>query len=191
LVAKLMSLKICVILTSEDETSFDSLNSSIRANIPSVIRLKPYTSEQTLEILKVRAEEGLARGSYSEEILKKIADISKGNITLALNLLKLAALKAESEGKSSIEENDIPKISGNCSFKLSYDEGIIMSILKEFKTIPAGKLYEIYSKRTKYPKCERTFRSYMRRLCLKGFAKALGDKKGRVYEVVENVKGND
>jgi len=42
MVAKLMSLKICVILTSEDETSFDSLNSNIRANIPSVIRLKPY-----------------------------------------------------------------------------------------------------------------------------------------------------
>lgn len=31
----------------------------------------------------------------------------------------------------------------------------------------------------------------MRRLCLKGFVKAIGDKKGRVYEVIDNVKGND
>lgn len=190
LIAKFMSLRICVILTSEDESSFDSLNSSIRANIPSVIRLKPYTPSQTLDILKARAEEALARWSYSEGVLKRIANISKGNMTLALNLLKLAALNAEREGKSSIEENDIPEIPGNCSVKLSYDENVIMGILKEFKTIPAGKLYELYTKRTKYPKSERTFRSYMRRLCLKGLVKGLGDKKGRIYQVIENAKSN-
>jgi hypothetical protein len=30
----------------------------------------------------------------------------------------------------------------------------------------------------------------MESLCSKGLAKAIGDKRGRIYEVVEDVKGN-
>jgi hypothetical protein len=106
-------------------------------------------------------------------------------MTKAINALKVAALKAESEGKSSIEFRDIPEMPGNCPLKLGQDEKLLLKILKEFKSLPAGDLYELYTKRARYPKGERSFRSYMRRLCLKGLVRALGDKRGRIYEAVK------
>lgn len=182
LIAKLLRMGTCTILVSDSEESLALLTENIRSNI-SVIRIQPYSYEQTLEILKERAEKSLAKWSFSDIVLKKIAEKVKGNITLAINTLKISALNAQNKGKKSIEESDLPEIE-DCPVKLGFDEKILLRILKEWKSLPASRLYDFYMQNTKHPKSERAFRNYMQNLCSKGFVRAIGEKRGRVYEII-------
>jgi hypothetical protein len=83
----------------------------------------------------------------------------KGNIALAINALKVAALTAESKSKKAIEESDLP----------------------------ASRLYYFYVKSIRHPKSERSFRN-MESPYSNGFAKAIGEKRVRVYEIGEAVE---
>jgi len=190
LIARLMSLNLCVVLISDEEENFSLLNENVRSNIPSIIRLQPYTIEQSFDILRNRADKALAKWSYTDAIIKRIADKIKGNISLGVNALKAAALKAEAENKKAIEEADI-RINNDCPQKLSQDEKVLLKILEEWKSLPASRVYDFYIQNSRHPKGERSFRNYMESLCSKGLARAVGEKRGRVYEVVEDVEGND
>lgn len=186
LIARFMSIGLSVILISDNEESFASLGENIRSNIPSIVRLPEYTVDQSFDILKDRAEKALAKWTYTDAVIKKIAEKIKGNISLGINALKLAALKAENENKKAIEEADIPTINVNCpKEKLSRDEKTILNILKEWKSLPASRVYDFYVQNSRHPKGERSFRNYMENLCSKGFVKAIGEKRGRIYEIVE------
>ncbi|MBS7618974.1 AAA family ATPase, partial [Candidatus Bathyarchaeota archaeon] len=171
LIARLMSLNLCVVLISDNEETLSLLSESVRSNIPSIIRLQPYTIEQSFDILKDRAEKALAKGTYSDAIIKKIAEKIKGNIALGINALKVSALKAESENKKTIEEMDI-QINNDCPIKLNQDEKVLLKILSEWKSLPASRLYDFYIQSVRHPKSERSFRNYMESLCSKGLVKA-------------------
>jgi len=186
LIAKFMTIGLSVILVSDNEENFSSLSENIRSNIPSIIRLSNYSAEQAFDILKDRAEKALAKWTYSDSVIKKIAERIKGNIALGINALKLAALKAESENKKAVEESDVPEISNDCPAKLSEDERVLLNILKEWKSLPSCRLYAFYREHARHPKGERAFRNYMQSLCTKNLAKAIGDKRGRIYEIVES-----
>lgn len=187
LITQLLSMGICLILISDDEENLALLTENIRSNM-SIIRIQAYSPEQTLEILKDRAEKSLAKWSFNDAILKRIAEKVKGNITLGINTLKISALNAQSKGKKSIEESDLPEIE-DCPVKLSFDEKVLLKILQEWKSLPASRLYDFYLQNAKYPKSERAFRNYMQNLCLKGFVRAIGEKRGRIYEIIEEDKG--
>jgi len=182
---RLLSLGIGLVIVSQSKDALKRLDRRVRSTVTNLIEVKSYTPEQTFEILLNRAQEALAEYSYSEEIIRKIAELSKGNISFALNILKALAIKAESEGKGSIEELEL-NIEPNCPYeKLSEDERILLEILKENKALPAGRLYDLYLQKANFPKSERSFRNYMRRLCVKGFVKSVGKKRGRFYEIIE------
>ncbi len=185
LIAKLMSLGVCLVLVSNSEENFHLLSDNIRANIPSIMRISKYKNEEIVGILKDRAEKALAKWTYNDSILKKVAEMAKGNASMALNLLRMAASNAEIRERRSIEEQDIPELNTDCPAKLKFDEKILLEILKEWKRLPSGRLYSFYAQRARWPKHIRTFRNYMRDLCSKGLVVAYGDKKGRFYEVVE------
>ena len=189
LIARLMSLNLCVVLISDNEENISLLSESVKSHIPSIIRLQPYTTEQSFDILKDRAEKALTKGTYTDVIVKKIAEKIKGNIAFGINALKVSALKAESENKKAIEESDV-QINNNCPIKLNQDEKVLLKILKEWKNLPASRLYDFYVQNSRHPKSERSFRNYMEKLCSKNLVRAIGEKRGRVYEVVEHVKGN-
>jgi len=182
---RILSLGVDLIIIAETYDSHRKLNQSIKASITNLIEIPSYTTDQVFEILMERAEEALEKYTYSEEAIRKIAETSSGNVKLALNLLKSQALKAESEGKDSIDdvefnfENDCP------NDKLSDDERTLIKILKEWKSLPGGRLFDFYREQARYPKGERSFRNYMQNLCLKGLVKNIGDKRGRIYEIVE------
>jgi len=171
LIARLMSLNLCVISISDEEENLSLLSESIRSNIPSIIRLQPYSIEQSFDILKDRAEKALAKWTYNDAVIKKIAEKIKGNIALGINA------------------SDI-KINNDCPPKLNCDEKVILKILQQWKSLPASILYDFYVQNTRHPKGERSFRNYMENLCSKGLVKAIGEKRGRIYEVVGYVKSN-
>jgi len=192
LIARLMSLNVCVVLISDEEENFSLLGENVRSNIPSVMKLEPYTTEQSIDILEDRAEKALGKGTYTDLVIKKIAEKINGNIALGISALKIAALKAESVNKKAIEESDI-QINNDCPLKLNHDEKTLLRILEEWKSLPASRLYDFYVQNSRYPKGERSFRNYMESLCSKGLAKAIGDKRGRIYEFTgdEHVQGHD
>ncbi len=188
LIRKFFLLGLTVVLITDEEENISLLTDDIRAKL-SRVRFKPYTADQTFDILKDRAEKAFARWSCPDAVIRRIAEMVKGNITLAINTLKLAAIKAEGRGKNVIEESDIPEVE-DCPFKLSRDEKALLKILREHGCLPAGKLYELYRRSVRYPRGERSFRNYMKSLNKKGFVRVLGEKRGRIYEVAENVEGN-
>jgi len=192
LIARLMSLNLCVVLISDEEENLSLLGENVRSNIPSILRLQPYTMEQSLDILKDRADRALAKGSCTDAAMKKIAEKINGNISLGINALKVSALKAESENRETIEEVDI-HIENDCPQKLGQDEKMLLRILEEWKSLPSSRLYDFYVQNSRHPKGERSFRNYVESLCSKGLVKAVGDKRGRIYEFTgdENVQGND
>jgi len=182
LIARLISLNLCVVLISDEEENFSFLSQNVRSNIPSIIRLKPYTIEKSFDILKERAEKALVKWSYTDDVIKKIAEKIRGNISLGINALKVAALKAESENRRTIEEKDIP-INNDCPQKLTHDEKVILRILEDWKSLPASRLYDFYVQNCRHPKGERSFRNYMESLRKKGLVRAIGEKRGRIYEI--------
>jgi len=190
LISRFMSIGLCVVLISDSEENFTCLTENIRSNIPSIIRLSNYSTEQAFDILKDRAERSLSKWTYTDGVIKKIAEKIKGNISVGINALKVAALNAESANRKSIEETDIPEINADCPQKLSEDEKILLDILKEWKSLPSCRLFAFYREKARHPKGERSFRNYVESLCSKGLVKAVGEKRGRIYEVVEDVKGN-
>ncbi|MCW4003682.1 MAG: AAA family ATPase [Candidatus Bathyarchaeota archaeon] len=192
LIGRFISMGICVVLVTDSIEDFESLAQSIRSNMLSIIKLPDYSSEQGFTILKNRAEKALTKWSYTDAVLRKIAEKSVGNLAFAINALKVAALKAESEGKRTIEETDV-EIENDCPTRLSADEKTIMKIMEQWKSLPASRLYEYYLQNARYPKGARSFRNYMESLNRKGFVKAIGEKRGRVYEIGggENVQSHD
>lgn len=183
LIKKFLLLGLTLVLITDNEENLLLLTEDVRAKL-SRIKLQPYTTDQTFDILKHRAEKALAKWTYTDAIIRKIAERVKGNITLGINLLKLAALNAENEGKKAIEESDIPEVE-DCPVKLSSDERLLLKILKEWKSLPASRLYDFYVRSLRYPKGQRSFRNYMQSLCLKGLVRAIGEKRGRIYEIVD------
>jgi cell division control protein 6 len=126
---RILSLGINLIIIAETCDSYRKLNHAIKASITSLIEIQSYTTDQVFDILMERAEEALEEYTYSEQTIRKIAEASSGNVTLALNLLKSQALKAESE-----------------------DERTLIKILKEWKSLPAGRLFDFYREKARYQK---------------------------------------
>jgi len=151
LIARFMSIGLTIVIISNNEEDLELLNENIRSNIPSIIRLPIYSIDQTCDILKDRAEKGLAKWSYTDAVIRKISERIKGNITFGVNVLKLSALKAESEGKKTIEEVDI-YFNNDCPPKLKQDEKVLLKILEEWKSLPASRLYDFYVQNTRHPK---------------------------------------
>jgi Cdc6-like AAA superfamily ATPase len=184
-VDKILNLGLSLIIISDNRDSYRNLSPASKACITNLIEIPCYTLDQTFEILVDRAEQALEKYSYSEDKIKKVADMSKGNITLALNLLKSITLKAQNEGKDSIDDVDLGYEIDCPDGMLSRDKMIILKILKEWKSLPSSRLYDFYTEKAKYPKGRRSFRNYMRDLCARGFVRNIGEKTGRVYEIVE------
>jgi Cdc6-like AAA superfamily ATPase len=187
---KLLSLGINVIITAESMDSYRKLDAEAKSKITNIIEISPYTYQQTLEIINVRAEKALEKYTFSEKTIEKIVRLSEGNISLGLGLLKSLALKAESLDKNSLDDLKLNYEANSPNKKLSVDERILLSILKEWKSLPSSRLYDFYTEKTKHPKGKRSFRNYMESLCFKGLVRTVGEKRGRIYELLED-EGED
>ncbi len=185
IVTKLLGIGLAVVMSGNNEDNLEELDIRTRSFISSIIAFAPYSIDQATSILKSRAEQALAKYTFKESTIRKITDNTKGNIALAITILRACALLAESRGKRTIEEVNVDDIvrQHDCPMKLSTDEKTLVQILEEWKTLPSNRLFQFYHSAAKYPKQERMYRKYMRKLRDKGLVKAVGDKTGRYYEI--------
>ncbi len=75
-----------------------------------IVELKPYKWEQIKEILEYRAKESMEAKAIDDEIISLIADIalhSPGHMRTAIDLLRNAAMIAESKGQEKITPDDV------------------------------------------------------------------------------------
>lgn len=179
----LLNLNLGLTLISESKKDYLKLSENAKTNITHLLEIESYTSEQVFKILKERVKIALRNNSYDESLLMKIAERSRGNVALALNLLKASAVKAEIEKKEKISEEDIPEFVDDA--KLTQDERILLGILKEHKKLNGSELYKLYSKKTSSPKSPRWIRKLIQNLNAKGLVKCIGTKRWRIYEINE------
>jgi len=71
--------------------------------------------------------------------------------------------------------------------ELSADERILVKILREQKSLASNTLYGFYSRRARHPKSRRSFQNYMQNLCTMGLVRNVGEKRRRVYEIVNEI----
>ena len=105
--------RFSLMLISKDESILDKLDAGARSTLGSnIVKFTPYSKDQIYEILRDRASIGLSEGSYDDEILEMIADVtgfetgsntsSRGNAKQAIEILWRAALIAQQSGSRKI-----------------------------------------------------------------------------------------
>lgn len=190
-VNRILSLGLGLVIVSETSDAYRRLSAIAKSNIANIIGIPSYTIDQAFDILKERAEQVLEQYSYSEDTIRKIAQISQGNITLAFVILKTLALKAESQDKKSIDDVQFSFEVDCPDENLSRDEKLIVKILEEWKSLPSSRVYDFYTEKARHPKGRRSFRNYMQSLCAMGLVRIIGKKRGRIYEIVEQPRLSD
>jgi cell division control protein 6 len=128
-VDKLGAFRIALVVVGHNDTVLNNLDPSTRGIMGKyVIRFPPYTKEQIFSILLDRAKAGLAEGSYSEDILQMIADITgaqspldtnRGDARLAIDILYRAAYAAQQNGRRQITPEDVRRSSKEVLFGIS------------------------------------------------------------------------
>lgn len=125
---------------------------------PHEIFFPPYKYNEIEEILKDRARLGLFPGVISDELIEKIASFTyeHGDLRLGIELLRVSALMAESEGSRKILEKHVQKAfkkTKNLSMEkmleaLSKEERILIELIPKGKEITTGELYELFKQKT-------------------------------------------
>lgn len=174
----LFGFGIPVCLVSNGTNTSKRMDSSLKARIPNIVNLKVLSKQDILHILQEKAE------SCDLEILEEIAERANGNVTLAINLLK--GIKARNGNKDLI--TNFFSFQNRIEERFSLDCKKILNILIRKKKLSAGQLFRLYRETSDFPKSQRSFRKYMETLTNCNVVKAVGKKKGRIYEIVENCK---
>jgi cell division control protein 6 len=163
------------------------------------IEFHPYTEYDLTFILKQRAELALGPGSWTETMLRKIAELAEGDARVAIQTLKKAAYNAEKDACKTINENHIQD--GFTSAKgmkktylldkLTSHHRMLYDIVKARREINSGELWEAYLSRCRAENkptiALRTFSEYMNKLIeldLVRWDRALVRGKVRVFKAI-------
>lgn len=151
---------------------------------PHQIGFEPYDVYQLMHILGQAATLGLAEGSYSKQILKKVAKLADGDARTALQTLKNSAYLAEKLGEKTISSGHVEKAHNTVKglkksyilHRLTKHHRMLYEIIKENPQILSGKLWRLYREQCKKEKTQsialRTYSEYIRKLIVTGLVKA-------------------
>lgn len=153
------------------------LDSRVRSRLDAMLlEFKTYSPDQIAEILRQRAESGLREGAYGEQILRRVAQLSRGDARVAIQTLKHAANYADVFASERIQQDHIKSglsIARNAKKKyllqkLSDQHQLIYGIIQDFGEIRSGELWKEYLRRCKQAgiaaAASRTFSLYVRKL---------------------------
>ncbi|MFN7990624.1 MAG: AAA family ATPase [Candidatus Micrarchaeia archaeon] len=162
-----------IIGVSNNKELLSRLDSRVRSSLRfSEMEFKPYSEDQLLSILRVRAGRALSPGSFDERLLLKIVrSVEDGSARVALERLWKAAKHAEKAGRDRIMLQDVEDtLSSEPSFKLpelklSSEEMLIVDLLKGGE-LESSALYDSFIR--KIPKTKRQIRNYLDLLEKKG-----------------------
>jgi Cdc6-like AAA superfamily ATPase len=156
-----------IVATSEDLGALAKLGSIKDALGFRRLGVRGHTKEELVGLLRVKAGKGLVQGSYDDAVIDEIAGIGmdhNGNAHIALEVLRSAAINAESKGKRKIDFSDIEN-SFNFTGGHNAEEGITRDILSDGE-MTSTEFYCAFSHQL--PRTKRQIRNYLHALEAKG-----------------------
>jgi Cdc6-like AAA superfamily ATPase len=117
------------------------------------VEFKPYEFSQIEDILALRAEEALRPGTYSDEVVEFIADITSqlpinGDLRYALDLLLYSGNLADNQGSEQILPEHVRRVHGVIYPEITTEE--ILSLPDEEKIVLLGVVRALQFKRRAY-----------------------------------------
>lgn len=156
------------------------------------VEFDPYESDEIRDILHHRVEAGINKQSVTDDLVEEIARSSSGDVRTAFQILKEAAIEAETKDHQMITIDHI-RAATKCArkYRLSYLLGklnghqkIIYEILKESKSMESGVLFNEYRKLVKETVTDRSYRNYVRKLVELGLVKESSSGRWKKYEII-------
>ncbi len=169
----LFGLDFCICIVADLLESHRAMSLEYRVRMANIVKIEKLTEDQFFGLVAEKAD-----AKTSDDIIRTVVEKSRGNLTLALNMLR----GIEVNGKS-VDSKELDLFKDTTS--LGEDHSIILDILRQQNRLPSGELYDLYSQKATYSKSERSFRNFMQALCRQGLVKPIGDKRGRSYQLVE------
>lgn len=181
-----------VILISNYPYSPAQIDSRIRSCLHlHEIEFRPYKSDEIVSILKSRIEESLNPQSITKDLIAEIANACSGDARAGIQILKNAAIDAESKGHESITSDHVKSAAG-CTrkYRLSYLLGklndhqrTVYGILRQNRIMDSGSLFNEYKKVTGSTVTDRCYRNYMIRMVELGLVREIGSSRWKKYEI--------
>ena len=184
---------ICLILISNNKRFLSHADSKIIEKLPmEEIEFLRYSDDEIVEILKERADGGLRQDSFDMKLLSTISKICDGNARCAIQILGIAAAKADELNKDKISIDEI-RYAAKCTVqhcrsfllnKLNTHQKLLYEILKHDKCIPSGKLYREYQKNMRENVTDRCYRKYMKGLVKLELAREISSGRWKRFEII-------
>jgi len=173
-------------LHAADQRVVSSLAAAERIAFPQ------YSTMELTDILRSRAEWGLAPLAISGAQMRRIAEAADGDARAAIGMMRLAAEKAENQCMERIDDAQIAEMFSHRIKKMDMrtddvDEhgAVLLEIIKERGEITPGELYVAYQQRCEgkcmKPVVERSVRKALERLTKQKMICAKGEGRWRVY----------
>lgn len=187
IIGQLVQIGICVVIAIESVKYISAMHQVSENSIAGLIGLESYAPSEAVEIIQEKMSGYINGITCSMDTLVKIIQAAQGNLGWVINILKAATMRAQGEKRESIEDTNIDDLisENECIQGLNADETLILRILRKWKSLPASRLLDLYIENSRHPKSERSFRIYLENLCSRSLIKALGETRGRAYEIVE------
>jgi len=166
-----------VVCIANKKETLPSLEERTRSRLgPIVIAFPRYTPEELAEILLERAKKGLLANTWKKKDLLQIAQASAGDARAGVEVLRHAAVAAESTGKKRIAFREsaealrtrVQTRHQEMVSRLSYHERLIYELALEKQPLLTTDLQRIYTSRCLKngitPVARRTFSKYVKLL---------------------------
>lgn len=145
--------KSIILITNHKETLADMEDRIKSRLMPESLEFKPYTADETFEILQQRARLSIVEGALNEDTLRLITDsaVKRQDIRTGIHLLRESARIAEDESSKRIDithtEKAISKLENfqiKKSSDLEEDTRFILGIIKENSDKKIGDIFNAY-----------------------------------------------
>ena len=184
---------VTLVMICIDEDAFLSdvdmrIHSRVRA--ATSVHLEKYRDQEIVDILRGRADAGLAPGVIDIGTFERIADVAAGDARLAIALLRQAAERAQDEGFDALSPGLIEAVSDSATTAihernvelLSTHQRLLYEIILEADQIDGSELHSRYEDRTSAAKSRSTRRRYLDSLERYGLITRDGATRDTTYE---------
>jgi len=189
--------RLGLICISKGQGTIFELDERIKSRLNAVrIEFPRYAEGELQEILARKAERALVGGTWSRQLLKRIAELSSGDARIAVQTLKNAAYYSQNESCGKITEfhvmrgwHEISEANRNHLLnRLTYHHGLLYGIVKERGKALSSELWRAYlakcSEDGQKPISTRTFPVYVNELRDMGLVRIKrAPVKGKVREI--------
>lgn len=158
--------KISLILISNNITFLNNLDPRTKSSFSSFIKVEfpPYNAEALREILTDRAKLAIKEGAIDRGIINyisaKVVKYFSGDARIAINVLRLSAIIADSKNKLKIEKEDVDEAFNNIDFDIL--KSIIFSLNSTQRLLLLSLINKQNEKNNDYISFEELYEEYLK-----------------------------